>query len=260
MPSAVREPLFQIAYVLPLLAAAVVGCASSRPVAAPDAPTGASPDGPPRGDHGGGEHAHGGPGDDHAHGAHGMPHRFEHAEDWTKVFDAEDRDAWQRPDEVIAAMGVTDGALVADVGAGTGYFSARLAKRFPKSKVYAADVEADMVRYLGDRAKKEGLSNLVPVLSTADDAKLPEAVDVILIVDTIHHIEHREAYFAKLRAALRPGGKIVVVDFLEEATMGPPKEHRLPAARVTKEAEAAGLTKRSESKLPQQYVLVLGAR
>ena len=192
-----------------------------------------------------------------------MHHRFDGAEGWAKVFDAEDRDAWQKPDEVLTAMGLSaDGKgaqLVADVGAGTGYFSVKVAKRVPAGKVFAVDVEGDMVRYLKERATREGLTNLVAVQATADDPKIPEPVDVVLVVDTLHHVDGRETYFGKLRASLRPGGRVVIVDFHADATMGPPKEHRLSVEQVVAEAKAGGLVKRSESRLPQQYVLVFSA-
>lgn len=233
-----RSPLFVLGLALATTPLAI-GCASNPPAEAK---------------HEG--HGHEG----HGHEGHGMPHRFEKAEDWAKVFDAEDRDAWQKPEEVIAALGLTDASLVADVGAGTGYFAAKIAKRVPAGKVFAIDVEADMVRYLGERKEREKLSNLVPVLAAPDDPKIPEPVDVVLVVDTIHHIDHREPYFAKLRAALKPGGRVVIVDFHEDAKKGPPRKHRLSSAQVSKEAEAGGLVRKSEARLPEQYVLVLVPR
>lgn len=225
----------------------VLGCASPPPPSSE----------PPKAAHGGG-HGHG-----HGHGHHGqgMQHGFGGADGWAKVFDAEDRDGWQRPDEVLAASGIgaDPKAVVADVGAGTGYFSVKVARRVPAGKVFAVDVEPDMVRYLRERAAREGLTNVTAVQATADDPKIPELVDVILIVDTLHHIGARGPYFAKLRASLRPGGRVVVVDFHREATMGPPKEHRLSVDEIVADAAGAGLVKRSEARLPQQYVLVLGA-
>ncbi len=185
-----------------------------------------------------------------------MHHRFENGEEWAKVFDAPERDAWQQPEQVLDALGLTPTSVTADVGAGTGYFSVRLARRSPRGRVYAVDIEPDMVRYLGERARREGLSNVQPVLGAADDARLPEAVDVALIVDTLHHIEGRVAYLTKLRERLREAGRIAVVDFLPEATLGPPKEHRLPAQDVIAAAEQAGLKLTRSFTLTQQYVLI----
>src|SRR5512143_3695049 len=102
-----------------------------------------------------------------SHDRHGgMPHRFEHADEWAKQFDDPSRDAWQQPDRVIAALALTPAMTVADVGAGTGYFSVRLARAVPQGEVLATDIEPDMVRYLGERATREHLPNIKAVLAT----------------------------------------------------------------------------------------------
>ncbi len=183
--------------------------------------------------------------------------RFDDAEKWAKEFDKPERDAWQKPEEVVDALHLDRASSVADVGAGTGYFAARIAKRIPDGKLFAADVEPDMVRYLGERAQREHLSNLVPVQASADDASLPGPVDLILVVDTYHHIGHRIPYFAKLKSSLRPGGRLVVIDFKADSPTGPPVEHRISPEKVTEELEVAGY-KPSESHdfLPRQYFLV----
>jgi ubiquinone/menaquinone biosynthesis C-methylase UbiE len=177
--------------------------------------------------------------------------RFEHAEEWAKVFDDPARDAWQKPDQVIDALRLDANARVADIGAGTGYFSARIAKRIPNGVVYAIDVEPDMVHFLCDRAKREGLENLKPVLSAADDPKAPE-VDIVLVVDTYHHIPSREAYFQKIKAK-----KIAIVDFTKESEMGPPAEHRIPPEQVDRELGTSGWKRtQTHTFLPNQYFLV----
>ncbi len=127
-----------------------------------------------------------------------MPHSFDNADEWAKRFEDPARDAWQKPDEVVAALALAPDAKVADVGSGTGYFAVRLARAVPRGHVYGADIEPDMARYLAERARREGLSNLTPVLAAADDAKLPEPVDLVLVVNTYHHIGEREAYFRRL--------------------------------------------------------------
>ena len=109
----------------------------------------------------------------------GYHRRFADAHAWSKTFDDPARDASQKPEDVLDALALRSEARVADIGAGTGYFAARIAKRVPAGRVYATDVEPDMVRFLGDRARKEGLANLVAVQSSPDDARLPEPVDVI---------------------------------------------------------------------------------
>jgi len=185
--------------------------------------------------------------------------RFEDAEKWAKEFDNPQRDAWQKPEEILDALHLQRTSLVADIGAGTGYFSVRIARRIPEGKIFAADIEPDMVRYLGERARLEHLTNLVPVQANADAANLPEPVDVALIVDTYHHIGNRTQYFAKLKSSLRPGGRLVIVDFKADSPNGPPVQHRLPPERVTQELKAAGYTPVDTLQfLPRQYCLIFG--
>ena len=176
----------------------------------------------------------------HAGSGEGFHRRFDDAEKWAKEFDNPERDAWQKPQEVLDALHLQAESLVADIGAGTGYFSARVAKRVPEGKVFAADVEPDMVRYLGARAEREHLVNLTPVLARPDAANLPEPVDLILVVDTYHHIDDRTRYFAALQSSLRPSGRLVIIDFKADSPNGPPVQHRIPPERVMHELAAAG--------------------
>lgn len=196
--------------------------------------------------------------------AHGGPlvHRFERADDWAKRFDDPARDAWQRPADVIRLMTIQAGMVVADVGAGTGYFEPWLSRAVGDAGVvHALDVEPDMVRYLRERATREKLANVKPAVVPGDDPRLPpESVDRILVVDTWHHIPAREAYGKKLRDALKPGGKVFVVDFKLDAKEGPPREHRLAPEVVERELALAGLRiEPRDVSLPEQYVVV-GAR
>jgi SAM-dependent methyltransferase len=187
----------------------------------------------------------------------GFHRRFNDAEKWAKEFDNPERDAWQKPDELLDALHLQPTIRVADIGAGTGYFSARLAKRLPEGKIFAADVEPDMVHYLGARAEREHLANLTPVQGRADTANLPEPVDLILVVDTYHHIDDRTRYFAALRSSLRPGGRLVIVDFKADSPNGPPAKHRIAPEKVTQELAAAGFTLADKIEfLPRQYGLV----
>jgi cyclopropane fatty-acyl-phospholipid synthase-like methyltransferase len=103
----------------------------------------------------------------------------------------------------LDALHLTRTSIVTDRGAGTGYFSVRIARHISEGKVFAADIEPDMIRYIGERARREHLTNPIPVQTSADDANLPEAVDVVLVVDTYHHISNRTQYFAKLISSLQ---------------------------------------------------------
>jgi SAM-dependent methyltransferase len=187
--------------------------------------------------------------------------RFEDVDKWAKEFDNPERDAWQKPGEILDALHPSPTSIVADIGAGTGYFSVRIAKRIPNGKIFAADIEPDMVRYLGERAQREHLSNLVPVQANADAANLPEPVDIILVVDTYHHIGNRTKYFATLGSSLRAGGRLAIVDFKPDSPSGPPAQDRVPPERVRNELDAAGYSLvESFQFLPRQYYLIFQKR
>jgi len=192
-----------------------------------------------------------------------MPHRFTGAEDWAKRFDNPERDAWQKPAVVIERMQITPGMIVADIGAGTGYFEPHLSRAVgPKGKVLALDIEDDMVRYLGERAQREGLANMSARKIGPDAPGLDVAsTDRVLIVNTWHHIGERKTYAKKLAASLRPGGAVVVVDFHMHSEKGPPKNHKLPASVVTAELESAGLqVELLLDVLPEQYIVIARRR
>ena len=184
----------------------------------------------------------------------GMPHRFEDAEAWAKKFDDPARDAWQEPARVIASLALDKTMRVADIGAGTGYFTMRIAPLV--AEVVATDVEADMIRYLDERAAREGHANVRAVATPHDDPQLAaRSFDRILVVDVWHHLGDRRAYAAKLAAALKPTGYIAVVDFKLDAKHGPPPQMRLAPHAVIAELEAGGLEARVALELAEQYVI-----
>jgi len=189
------------------------------------------------------------------------PHRHDHgfsgAQEWSKVFDDPKRDAWQKPHEVIQALALKPDAVVADIGSGTGYFAVRFAHMVPKGKVYGLDTEPDMVKYLAERAKREGLRNLISSKAEPGDPRLPEKADLVIFVDVVHHIDSREGYFAKLRDSLKSGGRIAVIDFRMDSPVGPPKAARIAPAQVKAELKQAGYAlDREHAFLPNQYFLV----
>jgi cyclopropane fatty-acyl-phospholipid synthase-like methyltransferase len=191
--------------------------------------------------------------------AHG-DHRFSGAEKWAKVFDDPERDQWQKPHEVIMALKLAPDAAVADIGAGTGYFAARFAHMLPRGRVYGVDLEPDMVKYLGERAKKENLVNLTAIAGAPDDARIPAPVDLVILVDVYHHVDKRAEYFRKLRASLKAGGRVAVVDFRMDSPKGPPAKMRVTPERVKSEMQNAGYALDAEHAfLPHQYFLVFKA-
>jgi SAM-dependent methyltransferase len=193
--------------------------------------------------------------------SHTREHSFSGAEHWAKVFDDPARDAWQKPHEVITALSPAPDWVVADIGSGTGYFSARLAHFVPKGRVYGVDTEPEMVKYLAERAKREGLANLVSIAGSPGDARLPAKVDLVLMVDVYHHISDREAYFRKLRGSLKTGARLAIIDFRQDAADGPPKSERIPPAQVQAELARAGFALSKEHDfLPKQFFLVFAAK
>jgi SAM-dependent methyltransferase len=195
------------------------------------------------------------------HDEPGYHHSFGDAEKWAKEFDDPARDAWQKPEDMLDALQLVPSAIVADIGAGTGYFSVRIAKRVPDGKLFAVDIEPEMLHHLGERAHRERLHALQLVQASADSPNLPEPVDVALMVDTYHHIDDRVGYFSRLKSSLRSGGRLAIVDFRTDAPEGPPPERRIPPEKVIAELGAAGyvLVARHEF-LPRQYFLVFQAR
>ena len=235
----------------------LLACGESEPTASPSvAVTEAEPGHPGDGhtEHGHMSKPHG----DHAT----VSHRFDDPAKWAERFDAPDRDAWQKPADVLAAMSITPGMTVADIGAGTGYFNPHLAAAVgPSGKVIAADIEPNLVAHMTERAKTDGTPNVEARLGETNDPKLqPGEVDRILLVDTYHHINDRTDYFSRLKSTLKPSGKLIVVDFKSgDLPVGPPPAHRIPRDQVVSELASAGWTLSAEpDTLPHQFVLVFG--
>jgi SAM-dependent methyltransferase len=158
-----------------------------------------------------------------------------------------ERDAYQKPDEVMAALVFRPGERVADIGAGTGYFTRRVSRAVgPTGVVWAIDIAPEVLEYLEQRARREGLDNVRIQRVGADDPQLPfGGVNTILMVDTLHYVKDRAAYARKLRAGLAPGGRVVVIDFvpktLEERPWGPPPSQKMTREEVDAAMAEAGL-------------------
>ena len=188
-------------------------------------------------------------------------HDFKDIPKWVEAFEEKSRDAWQKPDEVVGWLDLQPGQVVADLGAASGYFSRPLARVVgPTGWVFAIEVEPGFFPPLHQLASKAGVHNIATVLASFDDPHLPEAsTDLILICDTLHHIEGRPAYYEKLKRALKPEGRIAVVDFFpdREIPVGPKKSERLSVEQVTKEFQDAGLkVSQNLTLLPYQYIIV----
>ena len=178
------------------------------------------------------------------------------------LLEAPDRDIWQHPEQIMDVLGIADGSVVADVGAGAGWFTIRLARRVgPNGVVYAEDVQPEMLAAIRRRVDAEGLTNVKPILGKGSDPRLPaRALDAVLIVDAYHEIEDRVPLLRNLAKALRPGGRIGVVDFkLEGSGPGPAMQERISPETVVNDAKSAGLRLLlQETFLPYQYFLIFG--
>lgn len=178
------------------------------------------------------------------------------------LLEAPDRDLWQPPDRIMDAMGIADASVVADIGAGSGWFTIRLARRVgPRGLVYAEDVQSEMINAISRRVQREGLTNVRPVLGRGSDPRLPAgSIDAVLIVDAYHEMQDRVTMLANIARALKPQGRIGVVDFKLEGTgPGPGPDERVSPDVVVKDAEKAGLRLiRQEAFLQYQYFLILG--
>jgi ubiquinone/menaquinone biosynthesis C-methylase UbiE len=206
----------------------------------------------------------GGPQPDQGRDVHATPGAAveQDVDQWIHLFESPDREIWQRPNQVVAALLLKPGQKVADIGAGSGYFARRFARAVgPSGTVWAVDIEPAMLRYIQKSAREAGLANVVTILAATDDPMLPPGqTDLIFICDTIHHIEDRVRYLKLLRRLLSPDGKLVVIDFFkEELPVGPPPAVKLSRETVIEEAQKAGFQLLTEHLfLPYQYFVVFG--
>jgi ubiquinone/menaquinone biosynthesis C-methylase UbiE len=189
-----------------------------------------------------------------------MHHRFDDPERYAKSFDDPARDGWQMPSRVIETLALSPNASVADIGAGTGYFSLRLAKAVPRGTVYAVDIERSMLEHIRKRAMAEGLSNVIAVQANDARANLPKPVDLAIVVDTYHHLPNRPVYFRELMKSLTSGGRVAIIDFRKDSPEGPPPEFRFEPDQIIGEMKQAGyrLDGRHDF-LPRQHFLVFRA-
>jgi ubiquinone/menaquinone biosynthesis C-methylase UbiE len=169
------------------------------------------------------------------------------------------RDDWQQPEKVIAALAIKPGAVVADLGSGSGYFTFRLAQAAgPSGKVYAVDVDPDMVELVQRKIKEKPQANVETILAKPDHPLLPKAgVDLIFTSNTYHHLENRVAYFSSLRQFLRPGGRVAIIEFDRRGWIQGLLRHYTPGEFIQREMEQAGYTlQRSFDFLDRQSFLV----
>jgi ubiquinone/menaquinone biosynthesis C-methylase UbiE len=188
-----------------------------------------------------------------------VPHQHHppSSEEYARVLEDPARDAWQKPHEVVMALNLKPTEIIADIGAGTGYFARRFAHH--AAKVYAVDIDEKLLTI----ARAKAPANLETVLAAPDDPRLPEhSVDSVFFCDVVHHIDNRPAYYTRLAQALKPGGRIIVIDFFKKPLpVGPPLAMKLTEDEVIADFQKAGFTmsKRLDV-LPYQYFLFFEKR
>lgn len=175
------------------------------------------------------------------------------------LLEGPDREKYQRPDQIMDHLGIAEGTLVADLGAGGGWFTVRLARRVgPNGHVYAQDIQPEMIGSIDRRVVREGLEKRVTtVLGKPSDPNLPSPVDVVLIVDAYHEMTDPVTLLRHVRASLRPGGRVGIVEYTKAGHgPGPPMEERVDPETVIRDAELAGLRFKSRGTfLRYQYLL-----
>jgi SAM-dependent methyltransferase len=194
-----------------------------------------------------------------------LPQHYDDKQAALAQFDDPERDAWALPDRVVQALPIDSPSLViADIGAGSGYFTRRLARRVPEGKVYAVDVDAEFKQWIEGHKAGWGTPNVEPRLALYENPLLPAAaVDLVFVSNTYAFIRDRVGYFRAVRAALRPGGRLAVIEFREDARCEgvaacPGAQQRVPRARAIEELGQAGFAVDAEHDfLPHQYFLVL---
>ncbi len=195
----------------------------------------------------------------HAASAHEMHRRHGDSNAYIASLEDPNRAAYQKPDLVVTALELEPGQVVADIGAGSGYFAVRLADAVgPTGRVLAVDVDADLLAHLDARAREASLGQLTTVLAPPDDPQLPAAgVDLVFFSNVWHHIEDQAGYLEKVRRALKPAGRLVMIDFHKrDLPVGPDPRMKIAREDLVAQLEAAGwrLT-REHDFLPYQYFL-----
>jgi SAM-dependent methyltransferase len=179
------------------------------------------------------------------------------------LLEGPDREQWQKPDQIMDALLIAEGSIVAEIGAAGGWFTVRLAQRVGQNgKVYAEDIQAEMIEAINRRAQRENLTNVKPILGAARDPRLPNGLDAVLIVEVYREMDDPVELLKKVARSLKPQGRIGIVDFTAGGGgPGPAREERVSPETEIRAAEAAGLQLiKREDVPPFMFLLVFGRR
>jgi ubiquinone/menaquinone biosynthesis C-methylase UbiE len=186
-------------------------------------------------------------------------HPFEDTEKYIAFLERSDRAAWQRPEAVIGALGLSGREVIVDLGAGSGYFSFPLARAAPQGRVVAIDIQPEMLRHIHHKTMTQGIHNIEVILGKPDDPSLPGGADIVFMCDVLHHVPDRAAWLGKLAAEMKSGAKLVLVEFKEgKLPEGPPETVKIPHRELLALLRDAGFVFDTEKPrlLPYQTFLV----
>jgi SAM-dependent methyltransferase len=184
---------------------------------------------------------------------------FDQVEKYIAFLEKPERAIWQKPDDVVRALGLKGTETLVDVGAGSGYFTFRFARALPQGKVIAADTEAEMIRHIHHRVMSDGIKNIQAALIKPEDPEINKDADWVFICDVLHHVPDRSAWMGRVAAEMKPGGRLALIEFKEgKLPEGPPESAKIPRTQLIALATKAGLALDGEKPklLPYQVFLV----
>jgi SAM-dependent methyltransferase len=184
---------------------------------------------------------------------------FEEVEKYIAFLERPDRARWQKPDEIIQGLGLTGEETVADIGAGSGYFTFRLSKMLPKGRVIAIDNDPEMIRHIHRKARSEGFANVIAQLATSEDPQLPVGVNLVFLCDVLMHVRHRDPWLKKIHDQMPEGGRLVLIDFKAgHLPEGPPEAMKVPKTKILEICSQAGFQLETDHSLllPYQEFLI----
>jgi len=195
--------------------------------------------------------------------AHDHKKPFGDTEKYIDFLEKEDRVTWQKPGAVVEALKLTGDEKIADVGAGSGYFSLRFASALPRGRVYAIDVDPAMIHHIRHRAMANTIDNVEVILASPDDPKVPTDSEIVFICDVLHHVENKSQWLKKVHGAVKTGARLILIEYKEgDLPQGPPEWMKMSSKEVTANALGAGFTHVSTDNdlLPYQTMFVFEKR
>lgn len=184
---------------------------------------------------------------------------FEDTEKYIAFLERQDRLKWQKPDAVIEKLNLKGDEIIADIGAGSGYFSFRFASKLPKGKVYAIDAKPEMLRHIHHKSMSKNVQNVEIIPAAYNDPKVPKDSDIVFICDTLHHVKKKSIWLKRLYSEMKKGARVILIEFKEgQLPEGPPEQIKIPRKEIISEFVNAGFRKISEDNklLPYQTFIV----